>query len=395
MIRFGVSLYPEQEKTEEIREYLKTVSEYGFTKVFTSLFSIEGSKEEIFSYCSDLCTCAHGFGLFVTGDVSADFLSRMDISPDDLSPVREMGLDCLRMDVPFFDERMIRMINNPYGIQIEMNAMMVPVIRGLLSHTDLKKDQLSVSHNFYPQRYTGMDTAVYRERNAFYKEHNIPTAAYISSNAADTHGPWPLSDGLPTLEDHRNLEIGAQVRHLIALGNIDSILIGNAFADTQELSRIKEIIDYISHPWQADPEDPMAALKQPRKNARRIPLAVDFTDELSDIEKKILFDFHNHHDAGDGTSYMLRSRSTRTLYKGNSIPKRNCERKEFQRGDVLIVNDIMMPYTGEVQIVLKPIMNDGTRNYAGTVRSCDMPVLDELHSFDVFDFIRQDRAVKG
>ena len=47
MITLGVSLYPEQEKLEDIDAYLELASKYGFTKVFTSMFSVEGTREEI------------------------------------------------------------------------------------------------------------------------------------------------------------------------------------------------------------------------------------------------------------------------------------------------------------------------------------------------------------
>ena len=42
MIQLGVSLYPEQETPEQIEEYLTLARKYGFTKIFTSLFSVQG-----------------------------------------------------------------------------------------------------------------------------------------------------------------------------------------------------------------------------------------------------------------------------------------------------------------------------------------------------------------
>ena len=58
-IRLGISLYPEQESREEIEAYLKTASEHGFTKVFTSLFSVDGTKEELIRYFRELTDLAH------------------------------------------------------------------------------------------------------------------------------------------------------------------------------------------------------------------------------------------------------------------------------------------------------------------------------------------------
>ena len=39
-ITLGVSVYPEQETLEQIDAYLKLASSHGFTKVFTSMFSV-------------------------------------------------------------------------------------------------------------------------------------------------------------------------------------------------------------------------------------------------------------------------------------------------------------------------------------------------------------------
>lgn len=49
-MKLGLSVYPEQESPEQIETYLKTGAEYGFDHVFTSIFSVDGTKEEIVSY---------------------------------------------------------------------------------------------------------------------------------------------------------------------------------------------------------------------------------------------------------------------------------------------------------------------------------------------------------
>ena len=73
MIKLGVSLYPEQETLEDIDSYLKMASKYGFEKVFTSMFSVLGTKEEIIKYFSDFCEIAHKYNMVVSGDCNAEF----------------------------------------------------------------------------------------------------------------------------------------------------------------------------------------------------------------------------------------------------------------------------------------------------------------------------------
>ena len=50
LIKLGLSLYPEQETLEDIEQYLKTASQYGFSTVFVSLFSVPGTKEEVMAH---------------------------------------------------------------------------------------------------------------------------------------------------------------------------------------------------------------------------------------------------------------------------------------------------------------------------------------------------------
>ena len=116
MIELGVSLYPEQETKEEIEAYLQTAKEYGFKKVFTSLFSVEGSKEEIISYFKGLSDIAHKYDMEVYGDCNARFFMQMNASPDDLSVFKQIGLDVLRLDLMFNDERDVAIVNNKEGL---------------------------------------------------------------------------------------------------------------------------------------------------------------------------------------------------------------------------------------------------------------------------------------
>ena len=43
----GISVYPDLRPLEEIKEYFKLASKYGVSKVFSSMFSVEGTKEEV------------------------------------------------------------------------------------------------------------------------------------------------------------------------------------------------------------------------------------------------------------------------------------------------------------------------------------------------------------
>ena len=81
-----------------------------------------------------------------------------------------------------------------------------------------------------------------REVNKELSNLGIPSAVFISSNEENTHGPWPVHDGLPTVEDHRWIPAELQVRHWIAVGDVDEIIFGNAFASEEEFKAIDQVM---------------------------------------------------------------------------------------------------------------------------------------------------------
>ena len=77
MIQLGVSLYPEQETLKDVEAYLAMASAYGFTKVFTSMFSVKGTREEVVGYFKEFTKIAHKYNMKVSGDCNSEFFERM------------------------------------------------------------------------------------------------------------------------------------------------------------------------------------------------------------------------------------------------------------------------------------------------------------------------------
>lgn len=386
MIKLGVSLYPEQEKIEDIDNYLALASKYGFTKVFTSMFSVDGTKEEIIEYFKNFTSIAHKYGMVVSGDCNGMFIEKMGASEKDLSVFKEMGIDIIRMDFSFRDERDAILINNKEGIGIEMSTSFIDVIEKAIAN-GANPSNITTCHNFYPQRYSAPTLEAINKLNNYWQEKQIKCAIFISSQEKGTHGPWPVSDGLPTIEEHRNMPIESQLKHCISLKNIDEVIIGNAYASEEEFKKIAEVMEkaFINVP-RNDAMGFMADL-MPHGDITRIPLKIKLDENITDLEKEVLFKFPIHNDMGDCLNYMLRSRMTRFIYKKASIPARETEKKLYTRGDVVIVNDNLKHYGGEVQIVLKDMEVDGQRNLLGRIADEEMILLDQLGAGDIFTFM--------
>ena len=385
MIKLGVSLYPEQETKQEIENYLELAKKYGFTKVFTSLFSVEGSNEEIIEYFSDLCSMAHKYGMEVYGDCNARFFMQMGASPEDLSVFKKIGLDVLRLDLMFNDKRDVAIVNNKEGLGVQLNASLIEAVRHTIEMGG-DKNRIIGSYNFYPLRNTGAGSDDVYEVNRFFRKEGMKTQIFITSTEKGTHGPWPVSDGLPTVEEDRDLPIELQVRHMVALG-CDELIIGNAFASEKELEEVARIMKQI-YVYGEDKPFYFPGIRDqiPIGDIERIPLTIEPVEDLSDTEKQLLFEF-NKHNVSEYTHTIIRSRWGRFDFRYTPIEPRPCDKEHFEPGDVVILNNNIEHYKAEVHIVLKPIANSSIMNYAGRIRKEEMFLLKYLKYMTNFGFI--------
>jgi hypothetical protein len=361
MHRMGISIYPEHSTEQKDYEYMKLAAKYGFTRIFTCLLSVNESKEIMIKKFTKFMEQAHELGFIVAVDTNPAVFSLLGATPYDLEPFANMKVDIIRLDGHFGEVEDIAITHNKYGIQIEFNgssntALDLMIERGANIHN------MVVCHNFYPQKYTGLGWNKFMEFTNKYKALGLPVAAFVSSNNENTFGPWPVYKGLPTCEIHRGLPIDFQVRHLLATKKIDDILIGNAYAAEDELKAISEV------------------------DKTKITFKIDLAEDITDEEKNIIYNYP-HFGRGDASDYVVRSSITRGDYKNKKILHRKYSGEYFHRGDVVIVNDNLSYYRGELEIITKDILNDGERNLVGRIPDQELILLDILKPEHLFGFI--------
>ena len=110
--------------------------------------------------------------------------------------------------------------------------------------------------------------------------------------------------------------------------------------------------------------------------------------DICAAEKKALFDYP-HTGRQDASDYYIPQLSSAFLFKEEAIPERMSEQRMFHRGDVVVVNDNLSHYRGEIEILLTDMENDGERNLVGHIANDDMMILDEMekHPEHLFGFI--------
>lgn len=387
----GVSVYPDLSPIESIEAYLQLASSHGFSRVFSSMFSMQGTNDEIIAYFRRLIEAAHSHGMEVSLDVNPRFIAKMGGNYNDLSLFHDIGCDILRLDMSYCKERDLVACNNPYGIKIQLNASMgIAKELAYLHEHGVTPDQLLLGHNFYPQRYTGLKWKDFQETNEYLSQYGYSIEAFVSSNAPDTHGVWDAVDGLPTVERMRDYPIDLQARLLDATDNIDGIFIGNAYATEKELQDLQDCFtaprDITKSPLYEVLSTFGAKIEQPKKEKK---IKVKTVPGITDEERYFLFEVYPQTDYGDSSEWIWRSRAGRFINQGYALPARTYEQETFCAGDVVIVNDAYRHYAGEIQIARLPIRNDGKRNLVGRISPQEMEMLELIKNGDYLEFVEE------
>lgn len=327
----GISIYPYKENIKETLAYIELASKYNFKRVFTNLLMIEqGKEEETLESLKVSIKHARKYGMEVILDLNPAVFDQLNISYHDLTFFKEIGATGVRLDSTFdgLVESLITFDDSQLDLEINISNDTYYLENVISYQPNMKR--IIGCHNFYPQRFTGLDYDYFIKCSKKYKEMGLRTAAFVNSHSAD-HGPHVYTNGLCTLELHRDLPIEIQAKHLIATGLIDDIIIANAYASEEELSLLSNLRD------------------------DQIELDVIFDSKTTSLEKEVILN-NQHFNRGDINSYSIRSTFVKLKYQEQSIPEHNIKEKvEF--GDITLGNNSFGQYKGEVNIVKKEMPN--------------------------------------
>lgn len=359
MKRLGISVYPNENNIKETVEYIHLAGKCGFKRIFTCLISATNRTiEDIIEEFKIVLTTAKEENMEVIADLDSTVFTKLNASIYDLKIFKDMGLDGIRLDMGFSGQEEAVMSFNEYGLKIELNMSNGnKYIDNILSYK-ANINNLYGCHNFYPHKYTGLSLEHFIKGSKQFKELGLNTAAFINSPSAE-YGPWPVSEGLCTLESHRDLSMDVQAKHFLATGLIDDIIIANAFASEKELKMLSQL------------------------NKEKLIFKVEFNESATELDKKIVLE-EFHYNRGDVSEYMLRSTQSRVKYKGESFPAVNTP--DIKRGDILIDSDLYNRYAGELQVALKDMKNTGKTNVIGKIVEEEVFLLDYIEPWMSFGF---------
>jgi len=363
MGKLGISIYPEKTTEKEVIDYIDKAGETGFSRIFSCLLSVNESKEVILEKFRRINQYAKEKGFEIILDVNPKVFNDLGISYDDLSFFKEMNADGIRLDIGFTGLQESIMTFNKENLKIEINMSNITHYIDTIMDYRPNKDNLIGCHNFYPHIYTGLELDFFKKCTENFEKHGLRTAVFITSQAENTFGPWPVTQGLPTLEMHRNLPMIVQFKHFIALEMIDDIIISNCYPTDEELEEFKKV----------------------RKDM--VSFSVILEENIPETEKKIVLD-EFHYSRGDAPENLIRSSNSRIKYKGHEFKIFNIP-EIIRKGDIIIESSEFGHYAGELMIAKNEIRNTGKSNVVGRISEEEIFLIDYIKPWQKFSFVKK------
>jgi uncharacterized protein len=222
----GISFYLNDPLAEE---RIERAGKMGVKRAFTSLHIPEESGD-LAGRAMVLLQCAKDAGIEVYADVSLKTPGHLGL--DSLFDLKSLGVSGLRLD-DFFENELIVELAKEFKLALNASILFEEDVRALLDG-GLKSSQLLAWHNFYPRIETGLSDWFFQSQNELFGKYGIPVSAYIPG---DGEKRGPLFEGLPTLEEHRDMDPFLAALELFHFG-VEDVYIGDPEVSEELLRKL-------------------------------------------------------------------------------------------------------------------------------------------------------------
>ena len=357
-MKLGCAIYPDNHSYEVMEQYVYRIYKHDIQRVFLSLLQISAENSEQVNKYRKIVQLLKKLGIQVAADINPKVIESFGWNKDLIQHAKEFGIDILRLDNAPDLEYIVALTHNNDDIKIEINMSTDEKILDNLLGAGADVNNLLACHNFYPRKYSGLSLEHFIYMTKYFKEKGIETSAFINATSAN-EGPWPVSEGLCTLEDHRYQAIETQYKFYQAIGLIDNVFIANQFISEEELSRLKMI--------QREP----------------LTLKINTLVELTSVEEDILKSTHVYR--GDVSEYIIRSSQSRVTFSKEDIEPRY-QNKSVRRGYIMIDNNLYKRYKGELHVALKEFDAGDKTNVVAKVDDSECHLLNYMKPWVEFKF---------
>lgn len=338
----GLSVYPDFQSYDQIQKQLMIASELGYTHVFTSMqlnnLGFDHSESSVEDY-RKLFTLCRKLNIITHVDINLEVFQDLGCSLDNLKPLKNIGVDVLRLDGGFGIDETVQLTLNKEGIVIEDNPIrskeLFKKIRAVIERGNASAYRMC--HNFFPRNETGLDFDETQKLTEEILECGIPCGIFITSQSS----PNDLNrsgQGVCTIEEHRYQMCELAYSELRNTQVYDMILFGDSYPSLRDLKAVSDIAskDYCE-------------------------LEVWLDADLEADQRKLLLETI-HHNRQDTPQKVIRSTQTR---KKLPIPVRRVLARP--KMTITLDNVLSNRYEGELQITLEDLGVNPVANVAGMV----------------------------
>lgn len=347
------ALYPEKnpEKClEKWDSYLSLAERYSFKEVFTTIHLPELTFQQQLESLVQIASLAKVHHMSVTVDIGGRYLEDLLNEKQYMKLFKEASIDQVRLDYGYShsDVRKLHKLVNMKGFVLNASIYSLQQAKeeiGFLKSLS-PAVQISACHNYYPRPETGLDPSFARKQQSIFDSMGIPVM-YCIPGSSKPRGP--IFEQLPTVEEHRYLEPDLVMLDLSYHYHCDAIMIADEFVSASEFRKIDSVI-----------------------NTRVLKVPVKFLSSASDEEKRKILGIHEFRY--DSNENILRSSTSREM--GSASGKIDpCHTVLRRRGSVTVDNEKYSRYSGEMQVVLQPLVKDDRVNVVGRISEYGMQLL--------------------
>ncbi|WP_338970150.1 MupG family TIM beta-alpha barrel fold protein [Spiroplasma endosymbiont of Labia minor] len=332
MRKIGISIYPEQSGIEKNIEYLNKTAKLGYDVLFTSWVHMdEQTFKNSLPIYKQVLKKAHDLNFYIIMDVNESVFKYLNIEYTDYKIFDDYKINCLRLDCPLLPETIAMSSYNSFNIDIQLNMSNNDSLINCVFDYQPIFDRIQGAHNFYPLKNSALPLDFFFDSSQRFKDFALNTMAFVGSHVGDESSARGNRECV-TLEIQRNMTINTQAKILFATNLIDWVVIGNAFASDEELTKLAQVSKHF------------------------ISIDIPESTKITTEEENLLLEML-HFRRGDISSVFIRSTQGREKFKEVKMPAHNTK-KEYKIGDVAILNDLAGHYKNEVHIFLQDYIDE-------------------------------------
>lgn len=231
----GISIYLQDLDTE----YIKAAAANGTKYIFSSLHIPEEDYSDIETKLGTLLKVASDNGIDMVPDISPVTFERLGIKENDYEALQKLGFNTVRLDYGFDEIEQYQEILKYFDLILNASTLSEELIEKIVA-SDLDMDRIAVMHNFYPKTNTALAEEDFLAKNKKFIEHNIRVQAFVPGEKLKR---FPLYEGLPTLEKHRQMPAYVAALDLLINYGVDDVFIGDSKTSVNTLKAINSFIE--------------------------------------------------------------------------------------------------------------------------------------------------------